>query len=111
MFKVYEARKFKLGEEHPWTLWALCNLSKINTELGLLQEAENMLVDGIAAGKRNLSDSHLGVLMGCGELARVYTRQGRFDEAEKLHWIQYGSLKTLVGASILILCTVRHVEA
>jgi hypothetical protein len=43
-----------------------------------------MLVDGVAAGKRSLTEDHLGVLMGCGELARVYARQHRFEEAEKL---------------------------
>jgi hypothetical protein len=43
-----------------------------------------MLVDGIAPGKRSLSENHLGVLMGYDELARVYARQGRFEEAKNL---------------------------
>ena len=52
------------------------------TELRLLQDAEEMLVDGIAAAKRSLNEDHLGVLMGEGELTRVYARQGRFEAAE-----------------------------
>ncbi|EEQ86211.1 uncharacterized protein BDCG_09480 [Blastomyces dermatitidis ER-3] len=45
--------KEKQGKEHPYTLWALCYLSK---NLG---ETEDMLVGGIAAGKRSLGDEHL----------------------------------------------------
>jgi tetratricopeptide (TPR) repeat protein len=84
MTKVYEERKRQLGKEHPWTLWALCYLAKINIELGALSEAEEMLTWGIAAGERSLSKDHLGVLMGRGELGRVYARQGKLDIAEKL---------------------------
>lgn len=73
-----------MGKEHPYTLWALCHLSKIYIYEGELANAEITLVEGIAAGKRSGGEDHLGVLMGCGELARVYTRQGRLDEAEAL---------------------------
>ena len=84
MRMVYEQRQQQLGKDHPWTLWALAYLAKIHIEIGLLQEAENMLDWGIKAGDRSLSRDHLGVLMGCGEHARVYARQGRLDEAETL---------------------------
>lgn len=43
-----------------------------------------MLIWGIEAGIRSLKKDHLGVLMGRGELARVYARGGRLDEAERL---------------------------
>lgn len=88
MHQVYETRKDKLGKEHLYTLWALCFLSKVHVELGYLNEAVDMLVGGIAAGKRSLGDEHLGVLMGCGELAQVYAKQGRLDEAEGLTLIR-----------------------
>jgi tetratricopeptide (TPR) repeat protein len=86
MSRVFEERKRKLGKEHPWTLWALCDLAKVKLELGHLQEAEEMLVPGIEAAKRSLSEEHLGVLMGEGALARVIARQGdaRYEEAENL---------------------------
>jgi hypothetical protein len=85
MTKVHEEKKKKqLGKEHAWTLWALCNLSKVNIEIGLLDEAEKMLTWGVAAGERSLGKDHLGVLTDYGELSRVYARQGRLDEAEKL---------------------------
>jgi tetratricopeptide (TPR) repeat protein len=83
MNEVLERRKQLLGEEHPWTLWAVCNLVKVNIELGLLEESEKMLLKGIPAAKRGLGDNHPGVLMGMGELAKVYSRQNRYDEAEK----------------------------
>ncbi|OJD12583.1 hypothetical protein AJ78_06844 [Emergomyces pasteurianus Ep9510] len=105
--RVLNAGKQILGEAHPETLTTMSNLAmalldleqkeqarqmihhvyktrKQNLELGGLEEGENMLVGGIAAGKRSLGDEHLGVLMGCGGLARIYTRQGRLDEAEEL---------------------------
>lgn len=85
MTEVYEERQRQLGREHPWTLWALCYLAKVKIELGDLEETEKMLVWGIEAGKRSLnSDDHLGVLMGQGELARVWARQGRLEEAVQL---------------------------
>lgn len=85
MTEVYKERQRQLGREHPWTLWALCYLAKAKIELGELEETEKMLIWGIEAGKRSLnSDDHLGVLMGQGELARVYTRQGRLEEAVRL---------------------------
>lgn len=43
-----------------------------------------MLVDGIASARRSIGDSHLGTLMGCGALAKVYSRQERYHEAEAL---------------------------
>jgi ATP/maltotriose-dependent transcriptional regulator MalT len=73
-----------MGKEHPYTLLALCYLSKIYIEQGELHKAETTLVEGIAAGRRSLGENHLGVLVGCGELARTFARQGRLEEAERL---------------------------
>jgi len=84
MHTVFEERKKKLGKEHPWTLWALCNLAKIRLKMEYLNEAEEMLIPGIAAAKRSLGESHLGLLMGCGVLARGFARQKHFEDAEKL---------------------------
>ena len=79
MDQVYTQRKTKLGKEHPYTLWALCNLAKVKSQMNLFAEAEEILVGGIAAAKRSLGEDHLGVLMGEGELARIYARQERLS--------------------------------
>ena len=84
MIQAYEERRWQLGKKHPCSLWALCNLAKTKVRLGLVKDAEDMLVGRIAAAKRSVSENHLGVLMGCGELARVHLLQGQFEEAEKL---------------------------
>ncbi|KAJ5113201.1 hypothetical protein N7456_001735 [Penicillium angulare] len=82
--EVYESHKVEMGKEHPWTLWALCYLAKINIEEGNLKTAEEILIEGIAAGKRSLGENHIGILMGTGELARAYARQGYLDKALEL---------------------------
>ncbi|KAL8706410.1 MAG: hypothetical protein Q9201_000556 [Fulgogasparrea decipioides] len=84
MKQVLEQRRAKLGKEHPWTLWAICNLAKVYTGLKLLKQAEDLLVPGIAAAVRSLGRDHLGVLMGTGELARVYARQGKTEIATNM---------------------------
>lgn len=98
MEEVYHHRKAQMGKEHPYTLWALCYLSKIYIEEGELQKAERNLVEGIAAGRRSLGADHLGLLMGCGELARAYSRQGRLDEAERLSLETVGKVKLIRGS-------------
>jgi hypothetical protein len=64
--------------------WAPYNLSKVNIEMGFLDEAKEALTWGVTAREGSLSKDHLGVLMGARELSRVYARQDRLDEAEKL---------------------------
>lgn len=98
MEEVHNGRKLQMGKEHPYTLLALCYLSKIHIEQGELHKAEENLVEGIAAGKRGLGDDHLGVLVGCGELARAYARQGRLDEAERLSLETVSKVKISRGA-------------
>jgi ATP/maltotriose-dependent transcriptional regulator MalT len=84
MEDIYHHRELQMCNEHPYTLLALCYLSKIYIEQGELRKAEESLVEGVAAGRRSLGEDHLGVLVGCGELTRVFARQGRLDEAKAL---------------------------
>lgn len=85
MEEVYRKRIEILGKEHPWTLWARLYLAKVYIDIGLLQESEEMLIDGVEAAKRSLGDeNHLGILIGRGELSRVYARQGQVDKALEL---------------------------
>lgn len=80
MEEVYNGRKTEMGKEHSYTLWAICYLANIYTEEGTPQTAKYILINGIAAGERSLSKDHLGVLIGCRELARTFSRQCRLDE-------------------------------
>lgn len=84
MTEVHLQRQKRLGKEHPWTLWALCYLIKINIELDLLDEAEEMAEWGTRAAIRSLHDKHLGVFMGQGCMAQIYVLTGRVEEAKAL---------------------------
>lgn len=84
MTEVHLQRQKQLGKEHPWTLWELCYLIKINMELDLLDEAEEMAEWGTRAAIRSLHDKHLGVLMGQGCMAQIYVLTGRVEEAQAL---------------------------
>ncbi|KAF4625976.1 hypothetical protein G7Y89_g12185 [Cudoniella acicularis] len=82
MLEVLHRRRQLLGEEHPWTLWAVGSYAKVIIELDQLQEAEELLLRGIPAANRGLGEGHPGVLMGCGELVKVYSRQGEHMKGE-----------------------------
>ena len=60
-----------------------------------------MLLEGMASGKRSLGDDHVGVLMGCGILAKVHTRQHRYKEAQKPTWMQFERLRKPEDSNIL----------
>ncbi|KAI4116581.1 MAG: hypothetical protein LQ345_003026 [Seirophora villosa] len=73
MEEVLQERKERLGKEHPWTLYAICNLARIKSGLGNHIEAERMMRDALPIAQRNL-----------GLIIMVLVRQGRLDEAEDL---------------------------
>ncbi|KAF8860797.1 hypothetical protein BDZ45DRAFT_740937 [Acephala macrosclerotiorum] len=82
VLEVLQQRRQLLGEEHPWTLWAVCSYCKVIIELGKLEEAKLLLDKGIPAAERGLGKEHPGVLMGRGELSKVYSRQGALAEGK-----------------------------
>ena len=84
MMEVVQVRQQKLGKEHPYTLWAIANLARVKSALGLLEEAESDLLAGLATAERNLGREHLGCLFGKLHIGDVLTRQKRYTEAEKL---------------------------
>ncbi|KAI9713724.1 MAG: hypothetical protein M1812_006562 [Candelaria pacifica] len=82
--EVLLSRQQKLGDEHPLTLLAICNLARITSASGDHIEAER-LMRGAAAlptAERNLGPNHIGTLMGWTHLANFLARQERFLEAE-----------------------------
>ena len=82
--EVLETRRRTLGKEHNFTLWAICNLARIKSSLGHLEEAEADMRAALKAGLRNLGEEHFGVLSGKTHLARVLVAQKRYDEAETM---------------------------
>ena len=82
MLQVVEHRKQKLGKEHPYTLWAICNLARVKSALGHQGEAEHLMRAGLLIAERNLGENHIGTLFGRIYLGQVLVRQQHYDEAE-----------------------------
>ena len=84
MVEVLRKRKIKLGEEHPYTLWAIANLARVKAAMGDLKEAEADLRSGLLIAERNLGTQHLGTLFGRLHLGDILTKSGRCQEAEEV---------------------------
>ncbi|KAL9601247.1 MAG: hypothetical protein Q9219_002652 [cf. Caloplaca sp. 3 TL-2023] len=82
MLEVLDERKQRFGKEHPWTLYAICNLARVKSGLGDHVEAEKLIRTALPIAQRNLGENHYGTLAGTAHLGQVLVRQGRFDEAE-----------------------------
>ena len=83
-YEVLEMRRRNLGKESNWTLWAICNLARIQSSLGHLKEAEADMQAALKAGIRNIGEGHFAILAGKTHLARVVAAQKRYDEAETM---------------------------
>ncbi|KAF8333800.1 hypothetical protein F5887DRAFT_1079968 [Amanita rubescens] len=88
-----EARKEKLGSEHPDTLTSMANLASTYREprehphtgsKGRWDEAEKLEVEVMEASKEKLGSQHPDTLTSMANLASTYRNQERWDEAEKL---------------------------
>lgn len=84
IFEVVEARKKVLGEEHAYTLWALCDLAKLLIIRQRPQEAIIILDRLIPDARRRLGDAHVGILMAKTNLVLAHVRLKRWTEAEAL---------------------------
>ena len=82
--EVLEQRRIKMGKENPYTLWAICNLARIKSALGRMDEAEREMRAALPIADRNLGENHFGTLSGKTHLAQVLVRQKRYDEAEEI---------------------------
>jgi tetratricopeptide (TPR) repeat protein len=82
--EIMEARKKKLGKEHPYTLLAMTNAAMVKSALGRFDEAEVLMMTGIPIAERNLGRDHIGTLWGHHDLVSLRLAQGRIDEAEKM---------------------------
>ncbi|KAL8942140.1 MAG: hypothetical protein Q9216_001825 [Gyalolechia sp. 2 TL-2023] len=84
MLEVFDQRTSRFGKQHPWTLYAICNLARVKSGLGAHDDAERLLRAALPIAQRNLGANHFGTLAGQAHLGNVLVRQGRLDDAEQL---------------------------
>ncbi|KAG8528162.1 uncharacterized protein KY384_007079 [Bacidia gigantensis] len=82
--EILEERRQSLGREHHLTLWTITVVARIDSALGRTKEAEKALLDALPIGIRNLPEDHMGFMLGKTQLAQIYVRQERYQEAEEL---------------------------
>ncbi|KAM6493175.1 hypothetical protein JOM56_011309 [Amanita muscaria] len=82
--RVLEARKAKLGNDHPDTISSMNNLANTYRDQGRWDEAEKLETHVLEARKAKLGNDHPDTLGSMNNLASTYRNQGRWDEAEKL---------------------------
>ena len=78
------ARKAKLGSDHPYTLTSIANLACTYRNQGRWDEAEKLEVDVMNARKAKLGSDHPDTLTSMANLALTYWSQRRLDEAYSL---------------------------
>lgn len=81
---VFEQRKEKLGREHIYTLWAGLNLARIKGLRGEIDEALAIFLPGHAIARRNLGETHFGVLFAKVHHGRILIYAKKYKEAEVL---------------------------
>ncbi|MCJ1315274.1 hypothetical protein MMC15_000591 [Xylographa vitiligo] len=82
--EVFEQRKEKLGREHLYTLWSGLNLARIKGVRGEIDEALSVFLPGHAIARRNLGETHFGVLLGKLHYGRILIYMKRYEEAEDI---------------------------
>ncbi|KAF8644345.1 hypothetical protein AX14_009430 [Amanita brunnescens Koide BX004] len=78
---VMNARKAKLGSDHPSTLTCMVNLASTYRHQGRWDEAEKLEADVMNARKAKLGPDHPDTLTSMVNLALTYSSQERWDEA------------------------------
>ena len=82
--RVFDQRREKLGREHLFTLWAGLNLARIRALRGEIDEALAVFLPGHAIARRNLGETHFGVLFGKLHYGRILIYAKKYEEAEDL---------------------------
>ena len=91
------ARKSKLGSDHPDTLTSMANLACTYWNQGRWDEAEKLEVDVMNARKSKLGSDHPDTLAGMGNLAFTYWSQSRVDEAHSLLLYAANTMQQVMG--------------
>lgn len=84
MQEVLDVRKLVLGKENPYTLLAMVNRAIVLAAAGRLEDAEELVQEGLPVAARTLGPEHLGTMYGRQVLAGIWLEQGRHHEAERL---------------------------
>ncbi|CAD6590890.1 MAG: hypothetical protein ASARMPREDX12_004774 [Alectoria sarmentosa] len=82
--EVFEQRKEKLGREHLYTLWAGLNLARIKALRGEIDEALSIFLPGHAIARRNLGETHFGILFAKMHHGRILIYAKKYKEAEDI---------------------------
>ncbi|KAJ5651966.1 hypothetical protein N7507_009392 [Penicillium longicatenatum] len=95
--QVMEARKSKLGEDHPDTLTSIANLASTYWNQGRWEEAEQLFVQVVETSKSKLGEDHPNTLTSIANLAWTYWNQGQWKEAEQLFMQVMEARKSKLG--------------
>jgi tetratricopeptide (TPR) repeat protein len=82
--ELFEARKTKLGADHPSTLTGMANLAPTYRNQGRWEEAEQLEVQVMETRKTKLGADHPSTLTSMNNLAFTWKGQGRNEAAVKL---------------------------
>ncbi len=82
--QVMEARKTKLGTDHPATLASMRNLASTFWKRGRWNDAETLDIQVLEMTKAKLGADHPDTLISMASLASTYKDRGRWGEAETL---------------------------
>ena len=77
-----EARKTKLGLDHPDTLGSINNLALLYSRQGRYELAEPLYIECLEGRKTKLGLDHPDTLQSINNLAVLYYSQGRYELAE-----------------------------
>ena len=92
-----EARRSKLGMDHPSTLSSLGGLATLYREQGRYPEAEPLHLEVVEIKRRVLGHEHMGTLGATTNLAILYTLQRRYAEAEALYDTTLEAQRRILG--------------
>lgn len=95
--RAYEGRKRVLGIQDTATIRSLNNLAQLYRSRERYDEAESLFLDGLREIKGSSADSLATRLTVAANLGSLYVRQGKIDEALKLHSESYTDAKRVFG--------------
>ena len=95
---IMNARKAKLGSDHPDTLTSMANLAFTYCNQGRWAEAEKPKVDVMNGRKAKLGSDHPDTITSIANLACTYWNQGKWGEAEKLQVEVMNARNTKLGS-------------
>ncbi len=82
--RAYELRRQALGEKHEDTAKSVVNLGVFVQALGEFEEAEELLIQGVAVRRELLGDENEDTLVAIGNLGALYEETGELGKAEPL---------------------------